>query len=64
MNARNEVVYVNAPHPYMFSIFTKNNKDQSWDYNNEAWVLTRKLSHLLWQYFNPKSTWQAEPVSK
>lgn len=62
--SRNEVVYVNAPHPYMFSIFTKNNKDQSWDYNNEAWVLTRKLSHLLWQYFNPKSTWQAEPVSK
>ena len=61
---RNEVVYVNASHPYVFSIFTKNNKDQSWDYNNEAWVLTRKLSHLLWQYFNPKLKWQAEPLSK
>jgi beta-lactamase class A len=61
---RNEVVYVNAPHPYLFSIFTKNNKDQSWEYNNEAWVLTRKLSHLLWQYFNPKIKWVAAPVSK
>jgi beta-lactamase class A len=61
---RNEVVYVNAPHPYLFSIFTKNNKDQTWGYNNEAWVLTRKLSHLLWEYFNPKLKWEAEPISK
>jgi beta-lactamase class A len=49
---RNEVLYVNAPHPYIFSIFTKNNTDQTWDYNNEAWVLTRKLSGLLYEYFN------------
>ncbi|HLY68809.1 MAG TPA: serine hydrolase [Puia sp.] len=61
---RNEVVYVNAPHPYLFSIFTKNNKDHSWEYNNEAWVLTRKLSRLLWEYFNPKEKWEAEPISK
>jgi beta-lactamase class A len=61
---RNEVVYVNAPHPYLFSIFTKNNKDQTWEYNNEAWVLTRKVSHLLWEYFNPKLKWEAEPISK
>lgn len=50
---RNEVVYVNGPaNPYIFSIFTKNNKDQSWEANNEAWVLTRKLSALLWKYYN------------
>jgi beta-lactamase class A len=61
---RNEVVYINAPHPYLFSIFTKNNKDQSWDYNNEAWVITRKLSNLLWKYFNPKSKWAGDSVSK
>ena len=41
--SRNEIFYVNAPHPYIFSIFTKNNTDQSWDYNNEAWVLTAKI---------------------
>lgn len=52
--SRNEVVYVNAKkNPYILSIFTKNNKDTSWDATNEAWVLTRKLSALLWKYYNP-----------
>jgi beta-lactamase class A len=55
---RNEVLYVNGAHPYVFCICTKNNKDTSWEFNNEAWVLTRKLSALLWKHFNPKSTWQ------
>jgi beta-lactamase class A len=54
--SRNEVIYVNSKNnPYIFSIFTKNNKDTSWESNNEAWVLTRKLSALLWQHFNPKN---------
>ena len=57
---RNEVLYVNAPHAYIFSIFTKNNTDQSWDYNNEAWVLTRKLSAILFKYYNPQIKWDAE----
>lgn len=51
--SRNEVVYVNCPkNPYVFSIFTKNNQDTSWNADNEAWVLTRKLSALLWKYYN------------
>ncbi|MCW3117886.1 MAG: beta-lactamase [Chitinophagaceae bacterium] len=51
---RNEVLLVNAPHhPYVFCICTKNNKDQSWNADNEAWVLTRKISKLLWEYFEP-----------
>lgn len=51
--SRNEVVYVNCFHnPYVFSIFTKHNKDTSWKADNEAWVLTRKLSALLWEYYN------------
>lgn len=58
---RNEVLVVNAPNnPYIFSIFTKNNKDTSWEHNNEAWTLTRKLSKLLWQYFEPRDRWMAE----
>jgi beta-lactamase class A len=61
---RNEILYVNAPNPYIFSIFTKNNKDQSWEYNNEAWVLTRKLSVLLFGYFNPGIHYDAAPVSR
>ncbi len=63
--SRTEVLYVNnAANPYIFSIFTKNNTDKSWEYNNEAWVLTRKLSALLWKHFNPKSTWQGPAVSQ
>ena len=51
--SRSEVLYVNgADARYIFCITTKNNKDQSWKDENEAWVLTRKLSKLLWEYFN------------
>ncbi len=51
--SRSEVLLVMAPgHPYIFCICTKNNKDISWNANNEAWVLTKKLSALLWRYFN------------
>lgn len=53
--SRNEVMIVNAPHqPYLLSIFTKNNQDKSWQNDNEAWVLTRNISKLLWNYFEPK----------
>jgi beta-lactamase class A len=63
-SCRNEILYVNAPHPYIFSIFTKSNTDTSWDYNNEAWVLTRKLSALLFNYYNPDIHYNAEPVRR
>lgn len=53
--SRSEVMLVNAPHnPYVFCIFTKNNKDQQWTYDNEAWAIARKISLLLWNYFEPK----------
>lgn len=61
---RDEVLYVNGANPYTFCICTKNNKDTSWETNNEAWVLTRKLSALLWKYFNPKSAWQPSDYLK
>lgn len=57
---RSEVLLVNAPHnPYIFCIFTKNNKDQSWQRNNEAWQLARKTSKLVWDYFEPKDKWES-----
>jgi beta-lactamase class A len=57
---RSEVMIVNAPHnPYVFSFFTKNNRDISWTHDNEAWALARKISGLLWDYFEPKDRWQA-----
>ena len=56
---RSEVLLVNAPHnPYIFCIFTKNNKDTQWTHNNEAWTLARKISFMLWRYFEPKDKWE------
>ena len=51
--SRSEVLLVNAPsNPYIFCIFTKNNKDISWTHSNEAWMMARKISKMLWEYFN------------
>jgi beta-lactamase class A len=56
---RSEMLLVNAPHnPYIFCIFTKNNKDISWTHNNDGWAMARKISRLLWHYFEPKDNWK------
>jgi beta-lactamase class A len=57
--SRSEVVFVNGKDcSYVFCICTQNNIDTSWKPGNEAWVLTRKLSAMLWKYYNPSSKWQ------
>lgn len=50
--SRSEVMYVKGKRPYIFSVFTKNNKDICWEHNNEAWQLTRALSKMVWEHFN------------
>jgi beta-lactamase class A len=56
---RSEVLLVNAPNnPYIFCIFSKNNKDTSWQHDNEAWSLARKISKQLWDYYEPKDKWE------
>jgi len=48
-----------APHgDYVFYIATQNNKVQRWIAENKAWQLARKVSHLLWEYFEPHSKWK------
>lgn len=50
--SRSEVMFVNGKRArYIFCICTKNNADESWNTNNEAWVITRKISALLWQKY-------------
>lgn len=57
--SRSEVLLVNAPNnPYIFCIFTKNNKDEQWTHANEAWTMARKISVMLWNYFEPKDNWE------
>jgi beta-lactamase class A len=55
---RNEVLLVKGAHSlYAFAVMSKNNKDESWEPDNEAWELIRKISSLLWNYFEPKDKW-------
>lgn len=57
--SRSETVLVHAPGgEYVYSVITKNQKDESWDRNNEGYELLRKVSALLWHYFEPKSKWK------
>jgi len=57
--SRSELMMVNAPHgDYVFYMGTKNNKDKSWTYDNEASQLMRTISAYLWNYYEPKSGWK------
>jgi len=57
--SRSEVLLVNAPHnPYIFCIFTNKNKDSQWTHANEAWTMARKISLMLWRYFEKKDKWE------
>ncbi len=59
-DSRSEVVLVNAPHgDYVFYVATKNNKDQRWVPDNEAWELARRLSATLWAYYEPAYGWNS-----
>lgn len=63
--SRSEVILVNAPHgDYVFAIYTKNQKDQSWGQDNKGFVLIRNLSSLLWNYFEPRYGWKPEENDK
>jgi beta-lactamase class A len=51
--SRSEAMYVSGKNArYVFCICTKNNKDTSWELQNEAWELARKVSKLLWETYN------------
>jgi beta-lactamase class A len=53
--SKSEVVLVNAPSgDYVFSVMTKENADSGYARENEGWNIARKLSALLWKYFEPK----------
>jgi len=51
--SRSEAMIVNVPgNPFLFCIFTKNNKDTRWTGENEAWTMARKLAAWLYDYYN------------
>lgn len=50
--SRSEVLLVMAKQPYILSLFTKNNTDKSWGDDNEAWVLAKKISALVYDHYS------------
>ncbi len=44
---------------YVYTIITNNNRDTSWNPQNEAWELMRAVSSLLWNYFEPGHQWKS-----
>lgn len=62
--SRSEAMIVNAPNrPFVFCIFTKNNQDQRWTHDNEAWSLARTMATMLWDYFEPQDNW-TRPINE
>lgn len=60
--SRSEVMLVNAPHgDYVYAVFTKNNQDQGWGRNAEAFALLRNLSAMIWQHYEYQHPWQPAP---
>lgn len=57
-DSRSEILMVNAPNgPYVYCVMTKNNKDQSWTFDNEGFRLLRTVSSTVWKYFEPGYKW-------
>jgi beta-lactamase class A len=53
--SKSEVVLVNAPGgDYVFSVMTKEQADSGYARNNEGWEVARKVSAMLWKYFEPR----------
>lgn len=61
-SSRSEVVLVNAPHgDYVFCIITNHQQDISWHRDNAGFSLIRRISALLWHYYEPASRWTPAP---
>lgn len=61
-HSRSETLLVNAPSgDYVFSVITKNQVDSSYVFDNAGFVLRRKVSALLWRYFEPKHPYTPAP---
>ena len=63
--AKSEVVLVHAPSgEYVFCVIVKNQQNKGTEYDNDGYVLIRDVSRMLWQHFEPDTTWQPEPDAK
>jgi beta-lactamase class A len=42
---------------YILTVYTKHNADKRWTHENEAEVAIRRVARMVYQHYNPKSTW-------
>jgi beta-lactamase class A len=57
--SRSEVLLVNAPTgDYVVSIITKNQRDTSYEPDNEGFRLIRSVSRAVYEHFNPADPWR------
>jgi beta-lactamase class A len=63
--SRSEVLLVNAPTgDYVLAIITKDQRDTSYEPENEGYRLIRAVSRAVYEYFNPEDPWRpAAPIS-
>ena len=51
--SRSSVILVNGKRPYILSIYTDNDKDQSWKDDNEAHLVIRDIGSTVWNRLHP-----------
>ncbi len=57
-DSRSDTAIIASPSGvYILTVYTKDNKDKSWNSSNEAERAIGKTSELLWKHFNPESRW-------
>ena len=45
-----------------FAFLQKTIKTHNGHHNNEAWTMARKISLMLWNYFEPKDKWEPPTI--
>jgi beta-lactamase class A len=57
--SRSDIAIVYGAHPYILTVYTDDDKDQSWGDNCEPHVALRKISSLVWNALNPRQKYKA-----
>jgi len=52
--SRSEVAVVYGSHPYVLAIYTDDQKDKRWEWNNEGEETIRKMCGIIWATLDPR----------
>lgn len=61
-DSRSDNAIVSSPGgTYVLSVYTKDNEDHGWKYDNEGDRNIRAVSRAVWRHYNPNSKWEPAP---